>query len=73
MKDDEFEIKLTELKAKFIECQKAEMAFTEARGAYDTAVGNFLKQNGINPDRAGGFNIVDLIDKVRRRSPIILP
>lgn len=73
MTDDQFEIGLSDLKAKFIGLQKAEMAMTQALGAYNEAVGTFLKANGVNPGPNGQLIIPDLIDKVRKRSAIILP
>lgn len=73
MNDDQFEIGLTDLKAKFVEARKAHMGFVEAEGKYSAAVNTFLKANGVNPDESGQWVLPDLIDKVRRRSPLVLP
>jgi hypothetical protein len=74
MNEDEFEIRLTDAKAKFIKAQEAEMSFVRATGEYNEAITSLLKFAGVNPDKRGNVIIPDLIDKIRRpKSAIIAP
>jgi hypothetical protein len=72
MNEDEFEIRLTDVKAKFIKVQETEMAFAQASGEYNEAITSLLKFAGVNPDKRGNVIIPDLIDKIRRPKSLII-
>jgi hypothetical protein len=72
--NDEFEIRLTDAKSRFIEVKKAEMAFVKAQGEYQSALETLFRQAGVKLDQQGNFVILDVIDKVRApKSPIVVP
>lgn len=70
--DEQFEIRLVDAKAKYLEARKAEMAFMQAQGEYQEALKTLFGQVGVKLDQQGNFVILDLIDKLRpSKAPIL--
>lgn len=66
MNQDEYEIRLEDMKEKLATLRKAEMAYIQAKGEYEEAMTNLIRFIGIDPNQ-GPLVLPEVIEKLGPR------